>query len=325
MRLTHLWAIMLIVFLSNCNQASRNKSITGLSSTTTASPIDAAFRVSYLPGQLKSDTTLFTQPRNRGTLTDESIVEASGLAPSQKNSGCLWTEEDSGNPSQIQLLNQDGTVVARFILDGLENNDWEDIAIGPGPVPGQSYIYLAEIGDNQFQYAQKIIYRFPEPDISNQKLPVEGHISAIDVIRLQLPEGPQNAEAILVDPTTKDLFILSKDDFTTVYRATFPQSTTKVTLMTPLLVLPFEKVTSGAVSADGSEILIRTYERLFYYTRGQGESITDALKREPKLVPMAYEPQGEAVGWAADGSGYYTTSEKTHSTMQVLYFYQRKK
>ena len=316
---------MLITLLSNCNQASQNTPTTGLSGTSkTGSKTDAAFRVSYSSNQFKSDTTLFMQPQWLGKLTDESTVEASGIAPSQTNSGCLWTEEDSGNPNQIQLLNQDGTVVARFILDGLTNNDWEDIAVGPGPVPGQSYVYLAEIGDNQFQYPQKIIYRFPEPDISGQALPVEKHISAIDVIRLQLPEGPQNAEAILVDPITKDLFILSKDDVTTVYRAGFPQSTTKVSLMTPVLVLPFEKVTSAAVSADGSEVLIRTYERLYYYTRRRGESITDALKREPKILPMAYEPQGEAVGWAIDGSGYYTTSEKTFSTTQVLYFYQRK-
>jgi hypothetical protein len=37
-------------------------------------------------------------------------------------------------------------------------------------------------------------------------------------------------------------------------------------------------------------------------------------------VPIADEPQGEAIAFTADGSGYFTTSEKR---AQPLYFYAR--
>ncbi|MVM41871.1 hypothetical protein GO730_36340 [Spirosoma sp. HMF3257] len=294
-------------------------------SVTEHSATDSVPRVSYARLDLKKDTTLFMPPREIGVMDDSDLSESSGLAPSHRNPGYLWTEEDSGNSNQIQLIRPDGSIVARFYVDGAENRDWEDIAVGPGPVPGETYIYLADIGDNQLRYPEKIIYRFPEPTIAGQKFPFVGHVTHPDTIRLQLPNGPQNAEAILVDPITKDLFILSKGDRTELYRATFPQSLTQPTMMTPLLLLPFENVTAGAISTDGQYLLIRMYAQLFYYTRQSGETIPDALKRAPRLVPLGKEAQGEAVSWSLDGTAYYTGTEKTFLTAQSIYVYQRKK
>lgn len=327
MRLTHALSILLIGSLNSCNQASQNKlfAVFGTTSKPSNKPlIDKAFTVTYTINDIPSDSALFGSPRKLADITDETLSESSGLAPSHRNSGCLWTEQDSGNSNQIQLLNQDGTIMARFTLDGLENRDWEDIVVGPGPVPGETYIYLGEIGDNRRQNPEKIIYRFPEPSISGRQLPIEGHISTVDAIRLQLPDGPQNSEAFLVDPATKDLFILSKNENTTLYRAAYPQSLKRATMMSRQLIIPFDRITSSAISTDGSEILIRNYIQLFYYKRQPGESITEALKRKPRFLPLAKEAQGEAIGWAPDGSGYYTTSEETFATTPALSYYERK-
>ena len=318
MKFLPLWAILWIGLLNSCHQTNQRTE-----STTTGSPDSPTPWVKYGANDISTDTTSFTQPQQVGRLDDESLTEASGLVASRRNPGYLWTEEDSGNPNQIQLIHPNGQIVARFTLDGLTNYDWEDIAVGPGPLPNQSYLYVAEIGDNDLQYPEKIMYRFPEPALVGKKLPYEGHISAIETIRLKLPDGPQNAEAMLIDPATTDLFILSKGDHSTLYRAAFPQSVRHPTMMTRQVVLPFSRVTSANISPDGHEILIRTYRQLFYYKRQPGESITDALKRTPRLLPLADEPQGEAVGWAIDGSGYYTTSEQTLMTSQVVYFYRR--
>ena len=263
--------------LSSCQQTTQTTMPVSTSppgTQGTVSPItpDAVLWVTYAVSDLLSDTASFAQPRPVGTLGDAALTEASGLAASRRNPGNLWTEEDSGNPNQIQLLSQAGDVVARYTIDGAENRDWEDIAVGPGPVAGETYIYLADIGDNKRRYSEKIIYRFPEPALAGQKLPVDGHITNVEVIRLQLTDGPQNAEAILLDPATKDLFILSKGDRSALYRAAFPQSLTQVTLMTPLLLMPFDNVTSAAVSPDGGEILIRTYGQLFYYKHQCGRT-----------------------------------------------------
>lgn len=327
MRFTHGWAILLIGLLNTCNQASQN-SITTTPDVSSASigssQPDTAPWVKYTTDKLKTDTTLFQKARLVKRLSDATLFEASGLAPSHVNAGCLWTEEDSGNDNEIQLLNEDGTIVARYTLDGIDNTDWEDIATGPGPILGKTYIYLAEIGDNSARHAEKIIYRFPEPAITGKQLPYEGHIKSIDIFRFTLPDGAQNAEAIILDPVQKDLFIFSKGSSSTVYKASVDLSPKSAVRMNKVLTLPFEKVTAATISNDGSELLIRTYRQLYYYSRQPGESLMQALNRAPLLIPLADEAQGEAICWALDGSGYYTTSEKTFLTNQKFYFYQRK-
>ena len=40
-------------------------------------------------------------------------------------------------------IRSNGQYVARLHISGAGANDWEDIAIGPGPVKGKSYIYIA--------------------------------------------------------------------------------------------------------------------------------------------------------------------------------------
>ncbi|MVM33698.1 hypothetical protein GO755_26905 [Spirosoma sp. HMF4905] len=311
--------VLLVGLLNSCQQSGESTS-----ETSTAATSDPLPRVSYVVDDIASDTTLFAQPKQIGTMTDSDLEESSGVAPSRRNPGFLWTEEDSGNSNQIQLLRPDGSVAARFTIDGATNRDWEDITVGPGPVSGETYVYLAEIGDNKRRYPEKIIYRFPEPTISGQKLPYTGTVTNAEAIRLTLPDGPQNAEAILIDPATKDLYILSKGDRAELYQATYPQSLTQTIMMKRLLVMPFDKVTSAGISPDNREILIRTYGQLFYYSRRTGESVADALKRTPRLIPLANEPQGEAIGWAIDRSGYYTTSENPNATPQTIYWYKRK-
>ncbi|WP_338875243.1 hypothetical protein WBJ53_06425 [Spirosoma sp. SC4-14] len=282
-------------------------------------------RVAYAFHELTNDTTLFAQPQSLGVLTNPILFEVSGLVASRLNPGYLWVEEDSGNPNEIQLVNPAGQVVARFEIEGATNYDWEDIAIGTGPSAGVPYIYLADIGHNKVRFADKVIYRFPEPSLAGMRLPVDGQITDVETIRLQLPDKAQNAEAMLVDSTANELFILSKGDDSVVYKASCPKSRTQAITMSRLFVLPFKDVTSAALSPDGREILVRTYEKLFYYNRRDGETIAETLKRPPCMVPVAKEQQGEAVGWEPNGDGYFTTSEELDGHPQVIFYYPRKK
>ncbi len=293
---------------------------------TTTAPTEATSLtyVGYTANDVAMDTTIFGQPVAIGELSDASLVEASGLAVSRTNPGYFWTEEDSGNPNQIQLLSREGKVMARFIIDGAENRDWEDMTIGPGPVPNQTYLYVADIGDNKLRYPEKVVYRFPEPVLNSATTPYTATITGAEILRFTLPDGAKNAESILLDPKSRDLYILTKEAYSTLYLATYPQSTTSVTLMTRQVTMPFDRVTSAGISPNGSEILVRTYGQLFYYVHKGDESVLDALKRKPVRVPLANENQGEAVGWATDGSAYYTTSEKTDATFPKLYRYRRK-
>ncbi|NID13119.1 hypothetical protein [Fibrivirga algicola] len=277
---------------------------------------DSVRWVKYSLADIKTDTTLFSKPEEVGELADRRLSESSGLAQSQTNPNYLWTHQDSGNSNELQLLDKQGHVVGRYTLAGITNRDWEDIAVGPGPLPGRSYVYVAEIGDNRLKHATKTIYRFLEPAIISSKFPITETVTAIDVIDLQLPDGPRNAEAILLDPLTLDLYIVSKEQFAELYKASYPQSLTSTTPLQRVLITPFRSITAASVSPDGTEMLIRSYKQLFYFSRQVGESIEAAMRKPPRLISLAQEPQGEAIGWASAGQGkkpygYFTVSERT--------------
>jgi len=259
-----------------------------------------------------------------GTLPGDDLSEASGLAASRVNPGYLWSVEDSGNAGEIQLLHPNGTIVGHYRLEGIGNRDWEELAIGPGPVPGQSYLYLGDIGDNGLRHPEKRIYRFPEPRLADRPQPVRERISRIETIRLTLPDGPKNSEAFLVDPLSGDLYLFSKEARTVAYRARSPLPTDRPVSMNRIMAMPFHKLTAASISPSGDEILLRTYTQLFYFKRKPGQTVRQALWLKPVKVAVADEPQGEAVAWALDGSGYFTLSEKPNSPPQHLYFYQRR-
>ncbi|MDD3050325.1 MAG: FlgD immunoglobulin-like domain containing protein [Candidatus Cloacimonetes bacterium] len=278
---------------------------------------------------------LFAQDFNArtgvGLISNAIITEASGLAASQKNAGIIWIHNDSG-ANAIYAMSTTGAHVATYTLSGIAIRDLEDIAIGPGPVPGEHYIYLADIGDNDGDNLDKYIYRFIEPVVT----PGEGTITGIETITFQYP-SPNNydAETLMVDPLTKDIYVVTKGNSSTpsdqVFYAPYPQSTTETIEMTSSVTLsipPFQNpinsqwhgATGGDISFNGREILIRTYNNVFYWSRAIGQSIGTALSAAHYICPynmtdIPYEPQGEAVCWDAEARGYYTTSEEEPSPL----------
>lgn len=51
-------------------------------------------------------------------------------------------------------------------MEGVFAYDFEDITIGAGPVDGQSYLYVADFGNNLYTRKEFQIYRFQEPDLT---------------------------------------------------------------------------------------------------------------------------------------------------------------
>ena len=63
--------------------------------------------------------------------------------------------------------------------------------------------------------------------------------------------------------------------------------------------------------ACGTAVLLRMYNRLVELRLPAGETDFERIfSVDPLTVPTAEEPQGEAVAYAPDGRGYYTSSER---------------
>ncbi len=67
--------------------------------------------------------------------------------------------------------------------------------------------------------------------------------------------------------------------------------------------------------------MLKNYFKIYYWDRKKGESVAEALARDPKELPYVPEPQGEAIGFQRDGKAFYTISEKRYNINPVLYRY----
>lgn len=247
------------------------------------------------------------------------VDEVSGITPSQNIPGNLWAEQDGGNPSQLALLSPSAQLVGHIDLP-LPNRDWEDMTLGAGPKTGVPYIYLADIGDNNATNDVNYIYRFPEPKSLTDQ------VTSAERIAFRYPDGPRDAEALLLDPLTKDIWIISKRESRVhLYRLAYPQNTTAVSEAEAVGSLPISYVVSACFSADGHQLIVKTYTNLYYWARNGTESVADALqKRSYQELPYRLEPQGEAVCFDGHGSGYYTLSERASAASVSLNYYARK-
>ncbi len=194
-----------------------------------------------------------------GELTSNKLVEASGLAMSQANPGYLWTVNDGDNGAEVFLVDKKMNIKLTCKLSGIVNRDWEDVAIGYDPETQKNYIHVAEIGDNNAKYLYKIIYRFEEPIMADSNV-LTINPEQIQQIVFRFPEGAKDSEALMIDPLTHDIFILSKREMPVhVYSLTYPQSTRDTVVAQIVTTLPFTQATAASFSLDGSEVLIKNY------------------------------------------------------------------
>ena len=273
--------------------------------------------------RVKNPTNDFLAAKRIVKLTDKRLEEVSGAASSVKNKGKLWVHNDSGNGAEVFLVDTKLNILLTCNL-GIDNRDWEDIAVGPGPERGKSYIYVGEIGDNNAKNQLKYIYRFEEPTWSEGQSSIE--ITDFDTIVFQLSDKRKDCETLLLDPNSKDLFIISKrEEPVWMYKLPFPQSTTDTLTAEKLFSLPFTQIVAGDVSGDGNRILLKNYEHIYYWKTDKTTSLEELLRKKPFEIPYEIEPQGEAIAWARDISGFYTLSEINMGKDSFLYFYETKK
>ena len=246
------------------------------------------------------------------------ILEASGIADSKSFDDHLWVHEDGGNPARLFLLKHEGFVTDSFTLAGATNRDWEDIALGKGPMDGANYLYIGDIGDNQSIYSSYTIYRLLEPQSFSDE------ITGYDSIRFTYPDGSHDAEAMMVDDATRDIYIITKRDAVSkVYRLPYPQDTENMNQAVFVSDLTFSGVVSATLSSTGTEMMLKTYTSLYYFTRNAQEGLATTLAKMPTdTLVYQLESQGEAVAFANNNSWFFTLSEKglSDASPNLLYY-----
>lgn len=235
------------------------------------------------------------------------LAEASGLTASVLHPGVVWVVEDSGDPV-VLAFDTTGTQVGSVLFEASDvfagdNRDTESIAMGPGPT-----LWSGDIGDNNAARETVLVHTTPEPAALGD------HSVTPLSYRFRYPDGPRDAEALLVDPLGGRAYIASKGVFGGgLYAAPeqlVPGATHDLRLVQEVPAL----VTGGEFSPDGSLVALRTWDptgagtaHLYDVVRSApGEPV--ALEHRAELT-LPRQQQGESLTISQDGSALLVGSE----------------
>lgn len=240
--------------------------------------------------------------------TDPRLNEISGMAPSALHEGVMWVHNDSGDDAKLYAMAlNDCSIVGELTLRGVSARDFEGLAAGVD-ANGRPVLWVGDIGDNRDSWSDVSIYRVREP----KKL---GSTSAqVKRYRFTYEDRPHNAETILADPNSKQIWIVTKQLARGSIYA-LPKNLKKSGKNSKINIAKrigpaTGLITDGAMKADGSGFVLRDYfDAQFFTGRPVGE-----LTQEVELPP---QPQGEAIAWLPGENAVVIASEGDNRLLRV--------
>ncbi|MEJ7771153.1 MAG: hypothetical protein WKF51_04580, partial [Geodermatophilaceae bacterium] len=267
-------------------------------------------------------------PTSQCTITDPEIDELSGLVALP--SGDLLAVEDSTpepRPGSASILLYRLDPACSVSGDAAEFDqdprDIEDLAFRDNTV------WFADIGDNgESRSNVALISVGYDPAVGQTQTPEPL------VFRLAYPDGPHDAEALLLAPDGVP-YIVTKDVLgrSSVYRPAGDLDAAADVPMEKVADLEFTMtgtpggpvgragqilVTGGAVAADGSRIALRTYTDAYVWALS-GSDVAEALQADPiAVIALPDAPQGEALSFASDSRSLLVGSEGVNSLITAV-------
>lgn len=268
----------------------------------------------------------FQNPNVLGTISSFEITESSGLVASRCNKDAFWTHNDSGNGAYIYALDKTGKKLGTWVLPGIVNRDWEDIAAIKDS-KGECFLYIGDIGNNSGLPGELRIFRIKEPKISvtdsgsSKRSPRRAADG--EAIRIEYPDTGHDSEALMINPKTEDLYVLTKrySGASGVYK--LPKNYKKGEVNTlekvgdvSLPAFPNGSVTGGEISSDGKRVILCDYFNGYELELPEGAKNFDEIwKDEPSIINLGKREQGEAICYSLDIKSVFATSEKRNSPL----------
>ncbi|TDD43119.1 hypothetical protein E1263_41870 [Kribbella antibiotica] len=238
-------------------------------------------------------------PKKLFTISDSRLKESSGLAKSAKYEKLYWTVNDSGDTARVFGIDTSGDVKVTLRLKA-EVQDVE--AIG---VDREGTIYIADIGDNKKSRDMIEIYTIPEPDSLTDADNVRYHR-----YDFKYPDGAHDAETLLVEPESQQLYIVTKSTKGgAIYAAPASPSREGTNRLTKVGPAPAGTFTDGTFLPDGKHVVLLTYT----------DVSTVAWGEKPTLAARASIPirQSESVAVGADDTVLVGSEGSNSAVYQV--------
>ena len=263
----------------------------------------------------------------QATIQSPRLIESSGVAVSRTHPDVLWSHNDSGDGPYLYATDLRGTDRGRLLVAGASAIDWEDMTLGPCPVPfplqtrpsrqyATACVYLADTGDNLEIRPFVTVYAIPEPEPPGNAGDTLGTTRAAAVLQLRYPDGAHDVEGVYVSPRDTALYLVSKGyqrgTAIRLYRvgreAWSPQDTTariaEATRVQTLDIRPSREagrvITGASVRPDGRVVALRTYGEIYLFYPGVGGRLSPARDRACGIAGV--DTGGEAIDFLNDST-----------------------
>ncbi|GAW51247.1 MULTISPECIES: hypothetical protein [unclassified Nocardioides] len=223
---------------------------------------------------------------------DPAIVESSALVVVDD---LFVTVNDSGDSGRVFVVDRSGATVGVTSWDG---DPVDDEALAPA---GSGSVWVGDIGDNGGS----------RDSVDVLKVPVGREDQHVDPERYELvyPGGGRDAETLMANPRTGQLFVVSKNLFGgTVYAAPRHLSTTHPNRLRPVAdSLAF--ATDGSFFPDGRHYVVRDYAGATVYTFPGHEEVGS--------FTLPKQRQGEGIAVDGDGAVFVGTEGQFSDVLRV--------
>jgi len=245
-----------------------------------------------------------------GTISNPSIIEASGLATSYQNRNILWVINDGGNPPALFALSAQGETVGEFTIENAQNRGWEDLA--SFCLNDTNFLMIADVGDNFRMRNFYSLYVVKDPDIQKYPSQKDNLLDIAWQIKFQYEDGPKDCEAIAVDPQEKRILLLSKRTKPPIlYELPLKLKTTD-TILTARRIARLTNIppptkgdlkgrngkyrslpTAMDLSPDGKTLIILTYQHAYYYRRDTNQTWKEVFLKKPQIILLPHPHTSE--------------------------------
>ncbi|GIG64826.1 hypothetical protein Pen01_11210 [Phytomonospora endophytica] len=260
------------------------------------------------------------------TVSDERLAELSGLVADGDD---YWAVPDGTlETAQLEIFKLDAecnileSVLPYKKSDGqpADANDPEDLGIDE-----KGRLWVADFGDNDKVRDTIALWRV-DPSEPN----------SAELYRLSFPDGPHDAEALLLQPDGTPVVVTKDATTALVFKPKGELENEQTTELEQVGEFAFAQTntpggpvgppgqlvaTGGAVSSDGAKAVIRSYTDAYEWDVADGDvakTITGGTA--PRRTALPEEPQGEAITFGADGK-YVTGTESNGEDGATLYTY----
>ena len=234
----------------------------------------------------------------------EILPEISGMTYSQRHPGVLWVHNDSGSGPVIYAMDASTCrILATVTIEGIEARDLEAIASGRDR-RGRPVLWLGDIGDNRDSWPEVRLHRIREPRVLRDRTVPS------TTYRFTYADRPHNAEALLADPRSTRVWVVTKQLARgRLYALPERMSPSGLNVATPVR-REGALITDGAVSPDGSRYVLRDYVDAEVF-----DGLPPGERTEQVYLPV--QVQGEAVTWTEDGTALLVASESDRRLLRV--------